>query len=311
MTKTSPTLHSKTQKLSALLEKMGAYLQTHQHPKTYQPITLSDKKGVRHNVFYQQKSVLGSHLFGQRAGLVQSLATKLLPKGVVDDWSETLYLKLANIARAWALHGLRKDTRFVELTKLSDEQKQDFAQDIANQNRALATLGGLSGIFGLKGVVLDTAWLLMVSLRSVYQLAWIYDTPLSGKDGIGVAYEILSGANLDKLQQKQVVLTALALGDTVLINAQNIGLKDAFSKLMTSYPLAGAYNKQFDELAKHINLDGLNKYNPRWLHYILPITAVVIGGYYNNELIDEILGVTQATFKQRDLPRLPENTQLS
>lgn len=306
MSKKSPTLHDQSQKITAFLEKMGAYLQTHQTPKTYQKVDLSGKKGMQHNAFYQQKGALSSHLLGQKAGMVQNLANKLLPQGVLEDWSQSLYLKLANLAKSWALYSLSKDSRFGQ--ELSATEQQVFAQEIANQNRALAALGAITQFLGLKGVVLDSAWLLMVSLRSVYQLAFIYHVPLSGKEGVELAYEILSGANLDKLQQKQVILTALALGDKVLANAQNTGLKASLSQLLTTYPLAGAYNKQFDELSKYVNLDNLDKFNPSWLHYICPITAVAIGSYYNNELIDEVLGTALATFA-KDTPLLTQNAQ--
>ena len=57
-----------------------------------------------------------------------------------------------------------------------------------------------------------------------------------------------------------------------------------------------------------MNLDNLDKFHPSWLHYICPITAVAIGGYYNNELIDEVLGTALATFA-KDTPLLTQNAQ--
>lgn len=106
--------------------------------------------------------------------------------------------------------------------------------------------------------MLDTAWLLLVSLKSVYQLAMIYDKPLTGKEGTKIAYGILSACDLDKLQQKQVIMTALALGNSVLVNAQSTGLSDELKKLGEKYQNR-SYAKGFDELSKYVNLDNLNQ----------------------------------------------------
>ena len=44
-------------------------------------------------------------------------------------------------------------------------------------------MGGVTGLAGLPGMLADTIWLLLVSLRTVYQLATVYDKPLTGKQG--------------------------------------------------------------------------------------------------------------------------------
>ena len=176
---------------------------------------------------------------------------------------------------------------------MNTQERHAFAEDVANQNRALATLGGVAGLAGLKGVLADAAWLLMVSLRTVYQVAAIYDQPLTGKEGAKKAYGVLSGANLEKLQEKQVILTALALGSSMLANAQQTGIKAQLDSLSARYRESQPYAKQFLDLDKFVNLDNLN---PNWLHKILPISAVAVGAHYNNELIDEVIGTAMATF---------------
>lgn len=286
------------------LEKMGIALKSKQQ-KNHQALDLSQSSTVKLGAFYQQSN-LGQQLFGQRASMVESLASKFVPQGVFDDISKQLYTKLALLAKTWALYALKKDARFLQLSTLSAQDKDRFADDVANQNRALATLGGAAGLLGLAGVVLDTAWLLLVSLRTIYQLAAIYDVPMSDKADLDLAQQILSKMDLDKLGQKQVLLTALALGDKMLVNAQSAGLKDALSAMFASYPITSGYKKQLDELLAHVNLDKLNRFNPSWLHYVLPVASVAVGGYYNRELIEDVIGMMLATFRQERAPLLLE-----
>lgn len=85
---------------------------------------------------------------------------------------------------------------------MNSAERDAFAQDVANQNRALATLGGVAGLAGLKGVVADMAWLLMVSLRTVYQVAAIYDKPLTGKEGVKKSLWRAIGCKFGKITRK-------------------------------------------------------------------------------------------------------------
>lgn len=304
MTMTQTPSTQKPPSIATWLGKMGTALKS-KHQKSYQALDLSQNSTLKLSAFYQ-RSNLSQQLFGQRASVVQSLASKFVPQGVFDDISHQLYTKLVQVAKTWAVYALKKDERFLHLSALSAQEKDEFADDIANQNRALAALGGVTGFLGLAGVVLDTAWLLLVSLRTIYQLALVYDAPVSQVAGLDLAQQILSKMDLDKLGQKQVLLTALALGDKILVNAQSTSLKDALSTIIASHPVTGGYKKQFDELLAHINLDKLDRFNTSWLHYLLPITSMAVGGYYNRELIDDVIGMMMATFRQEHEPLLLE-----
>lgn len=285
------------------LSAFGAFLaQRYAKNDAYEGIDLSQEE-VDTEAFRRQSGQIGQQLFGAKGVNAHKLAQKFVSEDKLEGFAQGFYVKLADWANTWAQQGLAKDERFENLPTLSEDEREAFAQDIKNQNRSLATLGGICGFMGLKGVVIDTAWLLMVSLRSVYQLSLIYDKPLTGEQGAKLAYGILSSCNLDKLQEKQVIMTALALGDTVLKNAQTTSLGDELKKVGEKYQNR-SYARQLDELTNHINLD---KFNPKWLHYVLPIGSTAVSVHYNNELIEEVLGVAQATFFEQEVVGLLED----
>ncbi|MPX01236.1 EcsC family protein [Moraxella catarrhalis] len=283
--------------LTTKLGKVGAYLSgmygiSQNKNKHYQGVDLH-RESFDKDAFHAQSSFFAGQIFGAKAVAAKNVAAKVVPQSKFEAIGESLYNKVAEWSNAWAIKDLKNDPRFDLINTMSTQERHAFAEDVANQNRALATLGGVAGLAGLKGVLADAAWLLMVSLRTVYQVAAIYDQPLTGKEGTKKAYGVLSGANLEKLQEKQVILTALALGSSMLANAQQTGIKAQLDSLSARYRESQPYAKQFLDLDKFVNLDNLN---PNWLHKILPISAVAVGAHYNNELIDEVIGTAMATF---------------
>lgn len=283
--------------LTAKLGKAGAYLSgmygiSENKNKHYQGVDLH-RESFDKDAFHAQSGFFAGQVFGAKAVAAKNVVAKVVPQSKFEAISESLYNKVAEWSNAWAIKDLKNDPRFDLINTMNTQERNAFAEDIANQNRALATLGGVAGLAGLKGVLADAAWLLMVSLRTVYQVAAIYDQPLTGKEGAKKAYGVLSGANLEKLQEKQVILTALALGSSMLANAQQTGIKAQLDSLSARYRESQPYAKQFLDLDKFVNLDNLN---PNWLHKILPISAVAVGAHYNNELIDEVIGTAMATF---------------
>lgn len=283
--------------LTTKLGKVGAYLSgmygiSQNKNKHYQGVDLH-RESFDKDAFHAQSSFFAGQIFGAKAVAAKNVAAKVVPQAKFEAIGESLYNKVAEWSNAWAIKDLKNDPRFDLINTMNTQERHAFAEDVANQNRALATLGGVAGLAGLKGVLADAAWLLMVSLRTVYQVAAIYDQPLTGKEGTKKAYGVLSGANLEKLQEKQVILTALALGSSMLANAQQTGIKAQLDSLSARYRESQPYAKQFLDLDKFVNLDNLN---PNWLHKILPISAVAVGAHYNNELIDEVIGTAMATF---------------
>ena len=159
----------------------------------------------------------------------------------------------------------------------------------------MATLGGLTGLAGLPGLLADTLWLLLVSLRTVYQLGAIYNKPLTGKQGVKMAYELLASADLSKMQEKQALLAGIGIGKGLLDNAQSNGLHNELKNLGLKNKNVNFYAEQVDNIASQVGIN-LDNINLSWVRRFLPATAVIVGMRYNSQLIDEVIGVAQATF---------------
>lgn len=300
---TNPSDYYDVGGISGLLTKAGAYLGRNYQDKNYQGVDLHDSTTTKHP-FYIQSSTLGGSfvksIFGKKVTVAHHLADKFISDDKLNAISQSVYEKIAELARAWALRTLPVDPK-----TLSSTQKDELAQSLANQNRALATAGGVTGFFGLTGVVMDTAWLLLVALRTVYQLSAVYGVPLTKKEGIKMAYSVLSGADLDKMQEKQIILTALALAKKTLVYAGENGLKEELIKLSSS----NINIDDFDGLLKFTHLDKLvekygidiNGLNTHWSHRLVAVSAVGVAAHYNHRLIDEIIGTAMATFKADEM----------
>lgn len=300
---TNPSDYYDVGGISGLLTKAGAYLGRNYQDKNYQGVDLHDSTTTKHP-FYIQSSTLGGSfvksIFGKKVTVAHHLADKFISDDKLNTISQSVYEKIAELARAWALRTLPVDPK-----TLSSTQKDELAQSLANQNRALATAGGVTGFFGLTGVVMDTAWLLLVALRTVYQLSAVYGVPLTKKEGIKMAYSVLSGADLDKMQEKQIILTALALAKKTLVYAGENGLKEELIKLSSS----NINIDDFDGLLKFTHLDKLvekygidiNGLNTHWSHRLVAVSAVGVAAHYNHRLIDEIIGTAMATFKADEM----------
>ncbi|BBI69407.1 hypothetical protein PKHYL_35980 [Psychrobacter sp. KH172YL61] len=135
----------------------------------------------------------------------------------------------------------------------------------------------------------------MVSLRTVYQIAAIYNKPLTGKQGVKMAYELLSSADLSKMQEKQALLAGMGIGKGLLDNAQSHGLHSELKNLGLKNQNVNYYAEQIDSIARQVGID-LDKINLLWVRRFIPVTAVAIGVHYNSQLIDEVIGVAKATF---------------
>jgi len=300
---TNPSDYYDVGGISGLLTKAGAYLGRNYQDKNYQGVDLHDSTTTKHP-FYIQSSTLGGSfvksIFGKKVTVAHHLADKFISDDKLNAISQSVYEKIAELARAWALRTLPVDPK-----TLSSTQKDELAQSLANQNRALATAGGVTGFLGLTGVVMDTAWLLLVALRTVYQLSAVYGVPLTKKEGIKMAYSVLSGADLDKMQEKQIILTALALAKKTLVYAGENGLKEELIKLSSS----NINIDDFDGLLKFTHLDKLvekygidiNGLNTHWSHRLVAVSAVGVAAHYNHRLIDEIIGTAMATFKEDEM----------
>lgn len=263
-------------------------------PRQYKAVNLGDED-YQQDLFREQTLKATQQLLGARFATYGKYAKKVVPNSLFESTIDGAFGQIAKLASNWSQLDLPNEHRFADISNLDDEQRYALATDIANQNRALATLGGLTGLAGLPGLLADTLWLLLVSLRSVYQLAAVYDKPLTGKQGVKMAYELLSNADLSKMQEKQALLAGIGVGKGLLDNAQSRGLHSELKNLGLKNKNVNYYAEQVDSIAGQVGLD-LDSIDLTWVRRFLPVTAVIVGMRYNSQLIDEVIGVAQATF---------------
>lgn len=280
------------------LERMGAMIDSVNaksgKPRQFKAVNLGDED-YQQDLFREQTLKATQQLLGNRFATYGKYAKKVVPNSLFESTVDGAFAQVAKLAANWSQIDLPNQHRFANIASLDDEERYALATDIANQNRALATIGGLTGLAGLPGLLADTLWLLLVSLRTVYQLGAIYNKPLTGKQGVKMAYELLANADLSKMQEKQALLAGLGIGKGLLDNAQSSGLHNELKNLGLQNKSVNFYAEQVDSIASQVGID-LDQINLSWIRRFLPVTAVIIGMRYNSQLIDEVIGVAQATF---------------
>ena len=280
------------------LERMGAMIDSMNaktgKPRQYKAVNLGDED-YQQDLFREQTLKATQQLLGPRFATYGKYAKKVVPNSFFQSTVDGAFAQVANLASNWSQIDLPDEHRFANIASLDDEERYALATDIANQNRALAAIGGLTGLAGLPGLLADTLWLLLVSLRTVYQLGAVYNKPLTGKQGVKMAYELLANADLSKMQEKQALLAGIGIGKSLLDNAQSSGLHNELKNLGLKNKNVNFYAEQVDSIASQVGID-LDQINLSWIRRFLPATAVIIGMRYNSQLIDEVIGVAQATF---------------
>jgi hypothetical protein len=280
------------------LERVGSMIDSMNaktgKPRQYKAVDLGDED-YQQDLFREQTLKATQQLLGPRFATYGKYAKKVVPNSFFQSTVDSAFAQVAKLASNWSQLDLPNEHRFANIATLDDEERYALATDIANQNRALAAMGGLTGLAGLPGLLADTLWLLLVSLRTVYQIAAIYNKPLTGKQGVKMAYELLSNADLSKMQEKQALLAGLGIGKGLLDNAQSRGLHSELKNLGLKNQNVNYYAEQIDSIASQVGID-LDKINLLWVRRFIPVTAVAIGVHYNSQLIDEVIGVAQATF---------------
>ena len=279
------------ERVGSLIDSVNAKTsKTHQ----YQAVDLGDDD-YQQDLFREQTVKATQQLLGTRFSTYGKYAKKIVPNSIFQSVLDSAFVKVAQLAGSWSQLDLPAEHRFADISTLDNEQRYALATDIANQNRALATLGGITGLAGLPGMLADTLWLLLVSLRTVYQLAAVYDQPLTGKDGVKMAYELLANADLSKMQEKQALLAGIGVGKGLLDSAQSRGLHNELKNLGFKNNNVNYYAEQIDNIASQVGID-LDQIDLTWIRRLLPVSAVIVGMRYNSLLIEEVIGVAQATF---------------
>ncbi|MFO1383053.1 MAG: hypothetical protein U1E92_06080 [Moraxella osloensis] len=104
---------------------------------------LSNDKNAFHEHIPKLSKLLGKTPFGSYT----KMATSLIPKASFDKATDAVFSQVGKLSQNWANFDLARDARFKDTLVASE--RQALARSIGDQNRALATLGGLSNLAGL------------------------------------------------------------------------------------------------------------------------------------------------------------------
>lgn len=254
--------------------------------------TLQQQLSNNKNAFHEHIPKLSKKLLGKTPfANYTKMASTFMPKNSFDKITEVTFSQVGKLAQQWADFDLAKDERFK--SALIASERQALARNIGDQNRALATLGGLSNLAGLAGILVDTLWLLTVCLRTIFQIGAIYDRPLTGQQGIAVAYEILSKVDLKKLQEKQTLLAGLGIFEAMTDQSLE-QYKEALLVEDDNQSAMGIL-KKIEEMSTQFNIN-IEHFNLGILHKVIPITAVGLGTTYNNMIINEVIEIAMSVF---------------
>lgn len=264
--------------------------------------TLQKEISNNKNAFHDHIPKLSKKLLGKTPfANYTKMASTFIPKNSFDKATDAAFLQVGKLAQTWANYDLAHDVRFKGT--LAASERQALAHSIGDQNRTLATLGGLSNLAGLPGILVDTLWLLAVCLRTIFQIGAIYDRPLTGQQGIAIAYEILGKVDLNKLQEKQTLLAGLgiveAMTDQSLEDYRNSVLEEDDNQS------AMGMLKKLEDLSTQFNVN-IGNFNLGFLHKVIPITAVGLGTTYNNIIINEVIEIAMSLFAPK--PKLTHVT---
>lgn len=246
------------------------------------------------NLFHQQLPKLGKRLLGRRFARVSGLVSRFVPDSVLTSTTNRAFLQIARLAEQWSKLDLPGGLDFSNLDALSDDERDALAKSVANQNRAMAAMGsGVTGLTGLVGTIADLLWLLLLSLRMIYQTAAVYGEKLTGVAGAKRAFDILAEADLSMLTEKQAVLVSMGAASELVDDADLQvlqGLVDEDSNITFFQETVKNIAEQFN-----INL------NFNWLMKILPVAAGVTSAVYSVYIINEISATVHAEFSGSSL----------
>ncbi len=177
------------------------------------------------------------------------------------------------------------------IRQMSDAEKHNLAEEGIGRNRVLAAVQGVvTGVAGVAGAVIDVPLVLILSMRTIYQVAASYGVDLSGDAGRQRAFDILSKADLSTLGQKQAVILSMSTLRNILEQGDISGL----NTLLSATGYGDVVQKLADEASKHLNFS----IDLSWLSRFVPLVSSATGAYYNTRIINTIAALADAEFSQ-------------
>lgn len=240
---------------------------------------------------------LTQQLLGRRFGKVSRVAGMVIPNGALDQIMDAVFAKAADLAADLAkpdqmLQGAGVASLAALRSGDSDRQEQ-LATQATEQNRILAmTEGGVTGGLGFAGKLVDLPSVLILVLRTIYQVGHSYGFELKGEAGRRLVFEVLSEVDFDALTQKE----AIALGINSLAGLLGRGDTHALSLLISGGNplLARVVDKGLSMASDRLNLHQAS-YR---IEALARLAGVINGAVHNTMIIDQVAQTARSYFQQ-------------
>lgn len=250
------------------------------------------------DIFKKQLPTLTKQLVGNRLNALGQYVAPLIPIQAVETVTEQLFERAANFANS--ISATQRIAKRAGVDDIFELRTGDVARcdelvlGVVEENRMIAIAeGGLTGASGMIGAVVDLPLALILSLRTVYQVAHCYGFDLQGEEGRALAFEALTHSDLEILADKQGVLLALAGMRTVLESGDLRGVERLIGGGNEVAAIGGALN----EFAQKLNL----RKPALWLSRTMPVMTGAAGATYNVRLVSSVAASAQKTFRQARL----------
>ncbi len=246
------------------------------------------------NVFKQHLPTLTEQLVGSRLNALGKYIAPIIPIQMVETFSEYVFeraAELANSISSSARIAKRAGVDSIFELRTGDVARcEELVIGVMEENRILAlTEGGLTGATGVLGAVIDLPLALILSLRTVYQVAHCYGFDLEGEEGRALAFEALSNSDLEILADKQGVLIALAGMRTILESGDLSGVERIIGASKEVTIASGVIS----EFSRNLNL----RKPAQWLSRTVPFMTGAAGATYNARLVASVVASAQETFR--------------
>ncbi len=247
------------------------------------------------DVFKKQLPTLTKQLVGNRLNVLGQYVAPLIPIQAIETVTEQLFEHAANFANS--ISATQRIAKRAGVDDIFELRTGDVARcdelvlGVVEENRMIAIAeGGLTGASGVIGAVVDLPLALILSLRTVYQVAHCYGFDLEGEEGRALAFEALKHSDLEILADKQGVLLALAGMRTILESGDLRGVERLIGGGSEVAAIGGAIN----EFAQKLNL----RKPALWLSRTMPVMTGAAGATYNVRLVSSVAASAQKTFRQ-------------
>ena len=231
------------------------------------------------DAFRESLPGIANQLLGSKFNWVKKAVGKITPEHWQQLGKSKAFTQMSLLAERWAAASLRGE--FAVSEDMTLDERMALAEKVSHENRLLAAAGGgITGMTGFAGLLGDVIWLMLISLKSIYQISAIMGKPLSGEQGSKEAYYMLSNTDLSSLSEKQSVMLSM---NTFKQVAQSSDLR-VIQGLIESDANGVLFKNIHENIIERFNLEK----SMGFLTRVLPIATGITGAAYSVYVINEV-----------------------